>query len=97
MRCFDGNSLLTQQKEFTVRESEHNLALNERNAEIKSLTARVINLEAKVKISEKENEILRSKARELEETLNDRENAVQSLQAEAPRLSTSGKAGLNNN
>ena len=31
MRCFDGNSLLTQQKEFTVRESEHNLALNDRN------------------------------------------------------------------
>jgi chromosome segregation ATPase len=81
MRCSDGNSLLTQQKEFTVRESEHSLALNDRNAEIKSLTARVINLEAKVKISEKENEILRSKARELEETLNDRENAVQSLRS----------------
>ena len=63
MRCFDGNSLLTQQKEFTVRESGHSLALNDRNAEIKSLTARVINLpEAKIKISEKENEILRSKA-----------------------------------
>lgn len=73
--------MLTQQKEFTARESEHSLALNEKNVEVKSLTTRVINLEAKIKIAEKENEILRSRARELEENLNDRDNAVQSLRS----------------
>lgn len=49
------------------------------------MTSRVINLEAKVKISEKENEILRNKCRELEEALVDRDNTIQNFRSRSSK------------
>lgn len=48
-----GNYLIIQQKEFAAKETELTLIVNEKNAEIKTLTARVINLEASLKIRTK--------------------------------------------
>lgn len=66
MRFSHGMTPLMQQKEFSAREAEQSQIVNDRNEQIKNLTARIINLEAKIKISDKENEILRLKCKELE-------------------------------
>lgn len=70
-----------QQKEFTAREAEQSQIVNERNEQIKNLTARIINLEAKIKISDKENEILRLKCKELEGEVDDRDNTLQGIRS----------------
>lgn len=69
------------QKEFTAREAEQSQIVNERNEQIKNLTARIINLEAKIKISDKENEILRLKCKELEGEVDDRDNTLQGIRS----------------
>jgi predicted nuclease with TOPRIM domain len=81
MRFSHGMNLLMQQKEFTAREAEQSQIVNERNEQIKNLTARIINLEAKIKISDKENEILRLKCKELEGEVDDRDNTLQGIRS----------------
>ena len=64
MLRLDGIKTLTQQEEFAARETRHSTALNAKSAEIQGLVSRVINLEAKIKIKEKENEVLDVTCRE---------------------------------
>lgn len=52
---YHGTYSVTKQKEFATKENGMTLLANEKNAEIKGLTARVINLEASLKIKSKEN------------------------------------------
>ena len=49
--------------------------------EIKGLVSRVINLEARVKILEKENEILKNKEKELENDIGDKDRLLQNLRS----------------
>lgn len=81
MRFSHGITTFMQQKEFTAREAEQSQIVNERNEQIKNLTARIINLEAKIKISDKENEILRLKCKELEGEVDDRDNTLQGIRS----------------
>ena len=73
--------LITQQQEFTAKEAELNSIVNQKNAEIQSLTTRVINLESKIKILEKESQILRNKEKELELYINDKEGELKLLRS----------------
>lgn len=51
----DGINIVKQQKEFNSRETQQSEILNDKHNEITNLTARIINLEAKGKVIEKEN------------------------------------------
>ena len=70
------------------------LLANEKNTEIKGLTARVINLEASLKIKNKENQILTAKTRELEEALTEREGVVQTLRSKTSKNDRQWQARL---
>lgn len=85
MRSHHGTNYSIQQKEFAAKDTEMTLLANEKNNEIKGLTARVINLEATIKIKTKENEILTAKSRELEEALVEREGVIQSLRSKGSK------------
>lgn len=67
-----GRPVLTQQQEFTRREHEQNDLVNQKNAQIKDLTSRLVNVEARNKVVEKEKEILTGKCRALEERLSEK-------------------------
>ena len=49
------------------------------------MTARVINLEARIKILEKENEILKGKEKELEVDVGDKDKLLQTLRSRENR------------
>lgn len=94
MRSHHGTPPPTQQKEFAAKDNELTLFANEKSSEIRTLTSRVINLEAALKIRTKENEILTAKARELEEALAERDGTIQTLRSRGGKSEREWEARL---